>query len=117
VLSLGWPWSRASLVAALLLDSARFPTVTFTSKAVSGGSAASGAYDLAVVGELSLHGVTRTVSLPLQVQTNGDALKATGRVALRQTDYGIGPVSVAGLVKVRDELTIDYVIVATTANP
>jgi polyisoprenoid-binding protein YceI len=76
-----------------------------------------GAYDLDVTGQLSLHGVTRSVSLPLRVETRGDTLTASGRVVLRQTDYAMTPVSVAGVVKVKDELRIDYVVVAARVTP
>jgi hypothetical protein len=39
-------------------------------------------------------------------------LTATGRFAIRQTDFGIKPISVGGVVKVKDELTIIFTIVA-----
>jgi hypothetical protein len=38
-------------------------------------------------------------------------------MTVRQTDYGIEPVSVAGVVKVKNELAIEYTIVATPAQP
>jgi len=105
------------MVGPRVLDATRFPTVIFRSKTVAGRIVGSSTYDLDVTGDLSLHGVTRSVSLPLRVEVGGDTLKATGHVALRQTEYGISPVTVAGVVKVKDELTIDYVIVAAKAIP
>jgi len=105
------------MVGPHVLDATRFPTVTFKSKTVTGRIAGSNAYDLNITGELSLHGVTRSVSLPLRVEISADTLKATGHLALRQTEYGISPVTVAGVVKVKDELTIDYVVVATKLMP
>jgi polyisoprenoid-binding protein YceI len=65
-----------------------------------------------VAGELALRGVTREVTLPLAVKLEGDRLEASGRLVLRQKDYGIDPVSVAGVVKVKNELAIEYTIVA-----
>ena len=37
---------------------------------------------------------------------------ARGRTSLKQSDFGIKPISVAGVVKVKNELAIDYEIVA-----
>jgi hypothetical protein len=51
----------------------------------------------------------------LRVEVGGDTLKASGQLVLRQTEYGITPVTVAGVVKVKDELKIDYAFVATKA--
>jgi hypothetical protein len=56
------------------------------------------------------------VALPLRVELSGDTLTANGRLVLRQSEYGISPVTVAGVVKVKDELTIDYAIVATRVS-
>ncbi len=104
---------QEAMLGPRVLDASRFPTVTFQSKTVTGKTAGQGAYDLNVSGDLSIHGMTRSVALPLRVEVSGDALKARGRLVLRQTEYGIKPVTVAGVVKVKDEITIDYAIVAT----
>ena len=103
---------QAAMLGPQVLDASRFPTVLFRSKTVTGKNSSSNVYDLELRGELSLHGVTRSVVLPLRVELDGDNLKATGQLALRQTHYGISPVSVAGVVNVKDEITIEYVIVA-----
>ena len=96
-----------------VLDAARFPAIAFASTAVAGTRSGPGAYRLTVQGSLTLHGVTRPVMLPLAVEVSADGLKAAGRMVVRQTDYGIDPVSVAGVVKVKNELAIEYTLVAT----
>jgi polyisoprenoid-binding protein YceI len=107
------PKVQAAMLGEKVLDVARFPTVTFTSTRVSGRSGGAGRYDLEVTGNLTLHGVTRSVVLPLRVDVTADTLTATGRMEIRQTDYGIKPVNVAGVVKVKNEVAIDYTLVAT----
>jgi polyisoprenoid-binding protein YceI len=107
------PKVQEAMVGPRVLDVSRFPAVTFRSRTVMGKSTAQGVYDLEISGDLSLHGVTRTVTLPLRVELSGETLKASGRLVLRQSEYGIRPVTVAGVVKVKDELMIDYAIVAT----
>jgi polyisoprenoid-binding protein YceI len=66
-----------------------------------------------VAGTLSLHGKTRPISLRI-VRSNGNY---RGDAMLKQRDFGITPVTVAGgTVKVKDELKIEFEI-ATEAGP
>jgi polyisoprenoid-binding protein YceI len=95
-----------------VLDVARFPSIHFNSQRVSGREAGGGAYDLELVGELALHGVTRAITLPVHVEIAGDVLTASGKMVLRHDQFGMQPVSVAGVVKVKNEIAIDYRIVA-----
>jgi polyisoprenoid-binding protein YceI len=106
------PRVQEAMLGPRVLDVARFPTVTFTSTAVTGRATALGDYELEIAGDLTLHGVTRRVSLRSHVELGAAALTATAHVVLRQTDYGISPVTVAGVVKVKDELALDFVILA-----
>jgi polyisoprenoid-binding protein YceI len=108
------PKVDAVMAGPKVLDVAKFPSIAFVSSAVTGRAAGAGAYELEVAGDLTLHGVTRRISVPVRVALQPDGLlKATGGFALRQTNFGITPVSVAGVVNVKDELRIDFEIVAT----
>ena len=96
-----------------VLDVARFPAITFRSREVSGRRAAEGIYELQVTGELSLHGVTRAVTVPVRVQVEGATLTATGRAVVAQRAFGIEPVSAGGgTVKVKNEVGVEFRIVA-----
>lgn len=106
------PKVQEAMLGPKVLDIARFPTVTFASTRVAGRSTGPGRYDLEITGDLTLHGVTRGVVLPLRVDVTEGRMTATGRLEIRQTDYGITPVNVAGVVKVKNALTIDYVLAA-----
>jgi len=106
------PKVQEAMIGPKVLDAARFPAIAFVSTSVSGTRSSAGAYQLTVGGALTLHGVTRPVTLPLVVKVGADGLEASGRMTIRQTDYGIDPVSVAGVVKVKNELSIEYTIVA-----
>jgi polyisoprenoid-binding protein YceI len=117
VLPAGEPAGDAPKVEAVMrgpkvLDAARFAAITFRSTAVSGRAATPGAYDLQVVGDVTIHGVTKRVTLPLRATLAGATLAVSGETALRQTDFGLQPVSVAGVVKVKDELGLALTIVA-----
>ena len=104
---------QAAMAGPKLLDIVRFPSVTFASTSVKGRPASADAYDLEVTGDLALHGVTRSISVPLRVELQGDSLKASGRLNVKQTAFGLSPISVAGVVKVKDEIGIDFEIAAT----
>jgi|GEM_PF-10475 len=96
-----------------VLDVGRHGTIHFRSVEVTAKPAGPSSYDLTVVGELSLHGVTKPVTVPVRLDVQGDALEATGKMVVKQTDFGIEPTSAAGgLVKVEDEVPLSFKIVA-----
>ena len=72
------------LRSADFLDVARFPTMTFESQRVEVvGRRAT------VTGQLTLHGVTREIVVPVDVRFSESALEATGEFQLNRRDYGI----------------------------
>jgi polyisoprenoid-binding protein YceI len=96
-----------------VLDAARFPAISFRSKEVAGRRVSEGVYELQVAGELTLHGVVRPVTVPVRVEVAEAALTATGRTSVAQRAFGIEPVSAGGgTVKVKNEVGIDFKIVA-----
>jgi len=87
-----------------VLDVQRFPEIRFVSTAVT--SQDGGKYQ--VRGDLTLHGVTKPVDLVVTL-ANG---RFNGSVKIKQTDWSIAPVSVAGgTVKVKDVIEIVFEIV------
>ena len=83
-----------------VLDSTRFPQIIFESTRVEGPK------DLYVVhGQLSLHGVTQ----PVVVSVRSENGRYKGTCTLKQRNYAIAPISIAGgTVKVKDELQIEF---------
>lgn len=65
---------------------------------------------LRVSGKLTLHGTTRPVETVMTVRRIEQFLLFHGELSIRQTDYGITPVSIGGIVKVGDEVRIRYAI-------
>jgi polyisoprenoid-binding protein YceI len=86
------------------LESAKYPEISFRSSRVDKQMDGQWKVD----GTLTLHGVTKPITSV--VKRNGDAY--VGHAMLRQTDFGIKPVSAAGgTVKVKNEVEIDFHIV------
>jgi polyisoprenoid-binding protein YceI len=89
----------------MTLETRKFPEITFRSSHIE----KLGDSQWKVDGALSLHGVTKPVSLA--VKRNGDFYAA--HTFLKQTDFGIQPVTVGGgLVKVKNEVDLDFQIFA-----
>ena len=85
----------------MTLETARYREIAFQSSHIEKASEAEWRVD----GVLSLHGVSKPVRL--NVRREGDAY--TGRTLLKQTDFGIKPVSVAGgTIKVKNEIEIEF---------
>jgi hypothetical protein len=62
---------------------------------------------------ITLHGVTRTLAAPVRIETSAGGVTASGTLQLRQTDFGITPMSVmAGAMTVLDTMELRYRIVA-----
>jgi polyisoprenoid-binding protein YceI len=96
-----------------VLDVAHHPRIAFASSGVTLTSQRSALLNLTVTGLLTIRGVTQPVSAPVRVEISGNALTATGRFAIKQSAFGIKPVSVGGVVVVKDSLDIDFLISAT----
>jgi polyisoprenoid-binding protein YceI len=94
---------EATMKGPKVLDVAQFPVISFASKRIE--MADSKTYR--VVGDLKLHGASREITMPV-VFTDGSY---KGSVMLKQTDFGITPVKIAGgTVRVKDEIEISFEI-------
>jgi len=72
-----------------------------------------GEFDVALDGSLTLHGVTNRHPITGKVIANSGMLRTYGEFQVRQTDFNIKLVSVAGgILKVKDELMCTFDIVA-----
>lgn len=93
-----------------VLDPARFPEITFVSTSVDApASAAAAPAHYQVHGNLTLHGVTR----PIELSVTSAAGHYTGKVTLKQTDFGITPIKIAGgAIRVKDQIEIVFEIVS-----
>lgn len=108
------PQVQETMLGPRVLDAAHYPTVVFRSSRVTIDSRSGDAAELRVEGAVTLHGVTRTLTLPVHVTLDRDGtLVARGKLSIRQTDYGITPVTAAGgTIRVKDELGVTFVLSA-----
>ena len=96
-----------------VLETNRFPEITFASRMVSGTQLGDTMFAVRIEGDLKIHGVTRPQTVAGQLIISDETLRAYGEFALNQTDFNIKLVSVAGgTLKVKDELKLTFDIVA-----
>lgn len=90
------------------LDVAHFPTISFVSTAVEKNGE-----KLTLVGDFTLHGVTKQVKMPIEVSVAGDTITGHGKIKMMQSDWGIEPYSAfLGAVKNKDEMLLHVHLVA-----
>ena len=96
-----------------VLEVKRFPEIAFESRQVSGMKLGESLYVVKVEGDLFLHGVTRPQTLSANVAPADDKLRVYGEFSIKQSDFKLKLVSVAGgALKLKDELKLSFDIIA-----
>jgi polyisoprenoid-binding protein YceI len=96
-----------------IMDTSQFPTATFvlTSPIAFGTVPAPGkAVTQTAIGKLTLHGVTRTVTLPVKAVRRGALLEVSGRIPVTFADYQIANPSFGG-VTTDDHGILEFLLV------
>jgi polyisoprenoid-binding protein YceI len=84
--------SQRDGIVSRQLDVQQFPTAKFTATSASvPASVTSGKADITVPGTLTIHGVTKNVTVTGQAQVVGDKIEVAGSVAINMADYGVSP--------------------------
>jgi hypothetical protein len=97
------PQVQETMLGPQVLDSTRFPEIRFEAAKIE----AKGENHWTVRGNLTLHGQSHPISFDVAL---ADKLYR-GTATIKQTDFGITPVTVAGgSVKVKDEVKAEFVI-------
>lgn len=96
-----------------VLETHQYPEIVLVSKDVKMRQTAQARFLAEVVGEVSLHGVTRRNSIEVEAEINNGNFRARGEFWLRQSDYNIKRVkALGGTLKVKDEVKIVFDITA-----
>jgi polyisoprenoid-binding protein YceI len=107
------PEVQRVMMSERVLDVRQYPKITFQSRRVQVGRRVGDRVTLQLDGDLTLHGVTRPVTVPVDLHLSADSLVAEGTVTVRQTDFGIRPVTAgAGTVKVKDQVEVVFQVAA-----
>jgi hypothetical protein len=105
--------TRSNMLGERQLNAAAWPEIILRSRAVSGALP-----DLEVSVDIAVRDQIRRLTVPVSVLVSQGRLTATGRFSVNQTDLGLEPFSVMmGALSVRDQLDIEFSLVAVTAAP
>jgi polyisoprenoid-binding protein YceI len=100
-----------------VLEVSKYPDFVFQSQTVNAEKQKQDLYRVSIMGDLTLHGVTRTHSFVSQAALGADSFRAYGEFTILQTDYGIKIASVGGgTLKLQDELKCTFYIVARRSD-
>lgn len=95
-----------------VLAVAQYPEIVFESSKVSSVKIGENAYTVTIMGNLTLHGVTGRQVIVCQLAVNSETIRAFGEFTIRQTNYGIRPVSVAaGALRVKDDVKCSFDVI------
>ena len=90
----------------------QYPDIVFKSTNISGTATGNNQYDLKIVGDLTLHGVTRRLTIPTKVVLTANELRAQGEFSINRSDFKVKATSaVHGLIRVRDRVKFEFDIV------
>lgn len=99
-----------------IMQTSQFPKATFTLTSpidISGLPTDGSTGKVTATGDLTLHGVTKSVQIPLEATYDGTNIKVAGSLELTFADYGIGNPS-AGPAQVGDTGTLEVLLVLGT---
>ncbi|MBI2962976.1 MAG: YceI family protein [Deltaproteobacteria bacterium] len=99
------------------LEVQKFPTITFESTGLASAQQNGDTNaNLSLVGRLTLHGVTKDITVPVAVRLEEGRLVADGSYAFKFEEYGVKrPSKMMGLMTTGDVATIEFHVVADPA--
>ena len=101
------------------LQTDSFPTATFkltAPVAVPAAALAGTASDVTLTGDLTLHGVTKSVSIPAKAQLVNGVISVAGSLGFPLSDYSITAPNIGGfIVSIADTGTLEFLVNFTKA--
>jgi polyisoprenoid-binding protein YceI len=98
------------------LESDRFPTATFqlmTPIALPAAAASGQTIHVSATGALTIHGVTRTVTIPIDARLTGSKIELVGSISFPFSEFGMTPPSIGGFVSVQNNATMEFQLTMT----
>jgi polyisoprenoid-binding protein YceI len=96
-----------------IMETARYPTASFTlTEPIELGSIPDEDVEetFEATGDLTLHGVTRSVTFETTGRWTGSTIQIVGSIPVTFADYGIGNPSFAGVVTTEDHGTLEFLL-------
>lgn len=96
----------------IVLHPDQYPDIVFQSTSVTVKKSAADRHEVKIDGDLTLHGVTRRITIPAVVTLSGNNLRAVGEFSIDRDDYKVKATSAFhGMVRVSGTVKFDFDIV------
>jgi polyisoprenoid-binding protein YceI len=105
---------RDNMIRQNFLESSKFPLAKFVPDKYIGLPASyqeGQDYSFKVSGNLKVHNVTKPVSFDVSANLTGDTLNGTATTTLLMSDFGVGPISLMGMLKTEDKVGVKLTFV------
>lgn len=100
----------------IVLHPDQYPDITFQSTNVTSRNSKAAGHDVRIDGDLTLHGVTRRITIPAVVTVSGNSLRAVGEFSIDRDDYNVKATSAAhGLIRVKNKIKFEFDIVGKSS--
>jgi polyisoprenoid-binding protein YceI len=106
---------RDNFIRGDTLQTNRFPMATFVPRQLEGLSLplpASGQSTFQLIGDLTVHGVTRPVTWQVTAQFDGGSVTGTATTNVKITDFGMTPPRAGPVLSIEDALTLELAFTA-----
>jgi polyisoprenoid-binding protein YceI len=106
---------RDNAIRGRYLESSKYPTVTFKPTTVEGLPQTyqeGQEITFKVSGDLTIRDVTKPVSFDVTANLSGGALSGQAVTTILMSDFGFGPISIAGILNTEDQAKITLTFVA-----
>ena len=96
----------------IVFEPEKYPQIVFRSTQVSGktiGNNNNSSFEVKIKGDLTLHGVTRNITIPAKVSITGNELRAAGEFSIDRSDFNVKATSAFhGMVRVRNKVKFTF---------
>ncbi len=106
---------RDNFIRKHFLESTTYPLATFAPTSIDGMPASyteGQSYSFKVTGNMTVHTVTKPVTFDVTASLSGDTLSGTATAGIKMSDFGVGPITLAGMIQTQDDVALTLKFVA-----
>jgi polyisoprenoid-binding protein YceI len=105
----GFDVSRRDSIVSQTLSVSQYPDATFQAQSVAlpASAASGGTASLTIPGQLTIHGVTKSVQVTVQLKVSGSQAQAVGSTTFQMSDFGISPPQFS-ITTVQPKVTLEF---------
>jgi polyisoprenoid-binding protein YceI len=106
---------RDNFIRRNFLESSKYPLATFAPTSFVGlpNSYTDGqSYSFKVTGDMTVHNVTKPVTFDVTASLSGNTLSGSATANINMSDFGVGPITLAGMIQTEDAVKLTLTFVA-----